>query len=220
MEVTAIFFSCRRIELLKQVVEAFEKFNTYPIFETIIVNDSGENAIHDQLRQMYPNYTLVLHPENVGLMKSIDIGYSHIKTEYFFHCEDDWMVTKEGFIEKSLEILNHFPKIEEVWLDDYNNHLLENFQLRTREGSEWFGIAAINQDGWHGFSTACALKRLSDYKKVEPYSNIERGATIWHHERAIGQKYYELGYRTAVLTKPHAINIGVGKSEYITGHEN
>lgn len=218
MNVTAIFFSCRRLDLLSKTVDAFIRANTYPIYELIIVNDSGNSEIHNQLRKQYPTYTLALHEENVGLMKSIDLGYKYIDTEYFFHCEDDWMCTgKGGFIEQSLDIMTSRPDIEEVWLDDYNNHPLDEKAYFVN--GFYYKLASENCDDWHGFSTACGLKRKSDYLRVGPYVDIDRGPTIWHHERNIGLKYHALGYRTAVLLDRYAINIGHGQSEYKTGLE-
>lgn len=218
MDITAIFFSCRRLQLLQKTIDGFLRFNTYPIEKMIIVNDSGDEFIHNVLKTMYPGFTLVLNGKNVGLMKSIDIGYGYVKTDYLFHCEDDWMVTKSGFMEQSLEIMNNEPLIEEVWLADYNNYPLDE-EIKDINGVK-YRLAKEGHENWYGFTTACGLKRKSDYVKVGPYSWIERGETIWHHERNIGLKYHELGYRTAALMDEYAINIGIGKSEYITGHEN
>ena len=230
--VTAIFFSCRRLELLKRTVDAFIEHNGYPLEEIIIVNDSGDKNIHSQLENLYPDFTLVLNEENVGLMKSIDFGYAHVKTEYLFHCEDDWMVTKGGFIEKSLAIMTDQYFIEEVWLKDYNNHPMDD-TIYTANGIK-YRLASENvncsidgyDEGWHGFATACGLKRKSDYLRVAPYADIEyRGSwkhrpTIWHKEYAIGLAYHKLGYRTAVLIDDeYAVNIGIGQSEYKTGQE-
>ncbi|HNX37491.1 MAG TPA: glycosyltransferase family A protein [Candidatus Cloacimonadota bacterium] len=217
--VTAIFFSCRRLDLLHRTVDAFVKANTYPLYDLIIVNDSGDPRIHEQLEVEYPLYHLVLHGKNEGLIKSIDLGYARIGTEYFFHCEDDWLCNgKGGFIEASLSIMQERPDIEEVWLADYNKHPMDSKFHITADGVLYL-LASENIDGWHGFTTACGLKRMSDYRKVAPYSEIPWEKTIWHRERAIGEEYHKLGYRTAVLSKDYAINIGIGKSEYITGYE-
>jgi glycosyltransferase involved in cell wall biosynthesis len=216
--VTAIFFSCRRLGLLAKTLEAFIKANTYPMQEIIIVNDSGDKEIHELLKQSYGGFTLVMHNENVGLIKSIDLGYAHIKTEYFFHCEDDWCCNgKGGFIEQSLDIMQSRPDIEEVWLADYNKHPIEGPVLQAQRRTPY--RLAGHWDGWHGFTTACGLKRLSDYKKVAPYSDVKWSDTIWHRERAIGDEYHKLGYRTAILMDAYANNIGIGKSEYKTGYE-
>jgi len=225
--VTVIFFSCKRLQLLEQTYWAFRMFNTYPISEYIIVNDSADKAIHDKLREDYKGVTLVLNKENVGLIKSVDLGYRHIKTEYFFHCEDDWCCSGwGGFIEKSLTIMKERSDIEEVWLKDMNAHPVEpkiynigEVNYRLVKDNHQKGENAYNDFGWHGFTTACGLKRLSDYKKVAPYADIPWQGTIWHREQAIGERYHELGYRTAILMGDYVENIGYGQSEYITGNE-
>lgn len=231
--VTVIFFSCRRLHLLQRTVDAFLQHNTYPITEYIVVNDSADPIIHDEIRKSYPNFTVVLNKENVGLFKSIDLGYQHVKTNYHFLCEDDWMITKGGFIEKSLAIMQGCPNIEEVWLDDYSKHPLEK-TIHETNGVKY----VLAQDdyyyeagfiyGWHGFTTSCALKRIEDYRKVGSYGEIvdkwlsdkSHNPSIWHREHAIGQEYRKLGYRTAVLIDAvYAKNIGFGQSEYKSGGE-
>lgn len=224
-ELTVIFFSCRRLHLLHESVKAFLNVNTYPFVDFIIVNDSGEPEIWEQIIKNYEGATFVFNKDNLGLIASIDKGYKAIKTEYFFHCEDDWKVTKGGFIEAGLKIMAD-PKIEEVWLADYNNHPLDKEVLKAGDvsyklASENYqkGMNGFNDFAWHGFTTACGLKRMSDYKKVAPYAEIPWEGTIWHREQAIGERYHNLGYRTACLLEDYAVNIGYGQSEYKSGME-
>lgn len=225
--ITVIFFSCRRLGLLKQSIHAFLKSNTYPITDFIIVNDSGNKNIHRELIDTYNGATFVLNEENIGLIKSIDIGYQQIKTNYFFHCEDDWSFKgKGGFIEQSMTIMLARPEIEEVWLLDMNGHPLEEkvykakgVSYRLVQDNFQRGKNGYNDFAWHGFATACGLKRLSDYKRVAPYADIPWEGNVWHREQAIGEKYHALGYRTAILMDEYIENIGYGKSEYITGYE-
>lgn len=225
-DLTVIFFSCRRFDLLYQSVKAFIELNTYPITDFIIVNDSADKGIHNELKRIFKDATFVLNVENVGLIKSIDNGYAHIHTDYLFHCEDDWCITKGGFIERSMDIMQSNHLIEEVWLDDYNGHPLEeeihyagNTAYKLVADNYQKGMNGYNDFAWHGFTTACGLKRKSDYLKVAPYSEIPWEGTIWHREQAIGERYHNLGYRSACLLEPHAVNIGYGKSEYVTGLE-
>jgi hypothetical protein len=212
-KVMAIFFSCRRLHLLKQTVEAFIKSNTYPIEEIIIVNDSGDKEIHEQLKRDYSDFTLVLNEFNVGLMKSIDLGYSHVKTPYFYHSEDDWCNNdKGGFIEQSLAVMEANPLIENVWLANMNNHGFEPETLYA--GKVPYYLVKENQNGWHGFATACGLKSLKAYKEVGLYSNIPTGNNIWEWERNIGEHYHKLGYRSAILLEEYIFNTGLDQSEY------
>jgi len=208
-------------------VKALNEINTYPVVDFIIVNDSGDKNIHEELKRSYKNATFVLNEENVGLIKSVDEGYKHIETEYFFHCEDDWVITKNGFIEKSLEIMENNPNIEEVFLADYNLMPLDepllmigNTVYKIVSENYQKGLNGYNDFAWHGFTTACGLKRMSDYKKVAPYTDIPWQGTIWHREQAIGERYHDLGYRSACLMDDeYAVNIGYGRSEYVNGNE-
>jgi hypothetical protein len=223
-DLTVIFFSCHRLGVLERVISAFNKFNTYPVREFIIVNDSGDQFMHAQLKQLYPEYTLILNETNEGVIKSMDIGYSQIKTEYFFSSEDDLEITKCGFIERSLSIMQERSDIEEVWLANWNTHPTEELVYRTIN-NVYYKLIQDNympgDDGnaWHGFSMACALKRMSDYRKVAPYADIPYHDTIWHREQAIGEAYHKLGYRTAILLEDYVKYIGYGISEYKTGYE-
>lgn len=223
---TVIFFSCRRVKILYESVKSFLNVNTYPFTEFIIVNDSGDEEIWKQLEKLFDGATFVFNSENIGLMRSIDEGYKHIKTDFFFHCEDDWCVIKDGFIDKSIAIMQSDCKIEEVWLADYNNHPLDpeichidGIKYRLASENYQKGLNGYNDFAWHGFTTACGVKRLSDYKQVGPYSDIPWEGTIWHREQAIGERYHNLGYRTACLMDEYAVNIGYGQSEYKTGNE-
>lgn len=224
-ELTVIFFSCQRLHLLYQSVKAFLKFNDYPFVDFIIVNDSGDKEIHKQIERTYPGATFVFHKENVGLIKSIDLGYEHIKTEWFFHCEDDWMLTKKGFIEKSFKIMSEHPEIEEIWPMEFNLHpavaeIYKSGEIEYKLMSQLYLKGKDGPFGWSGFSTAISLKRMSDYLKVAPYSEIPYEGNIWMREQAIGERYRLLGYRTAVFLEEYAVNIGYGQSEYTVNGNN
>ena len=52
-----------------------------------------------------------------GQIQSIVEAYKLIKTPYIFHCEDDWVYTRKGFIKDSLKILDYDSKIIQVWLE-------------------------------------------------------------------------------------------------------
>ena len=115
------------------------------------------------------------------------------------------------------------PEIEEVWPQKFNIHdaepeileaggvkyqLITQFHLKGQDGPY----------GWHGFSTACSLKRKSDYLRVAPYCDVPYEGNVWMREQAIGERYRLLGYRTAVLQGVYATSIGWGKAEYKPGN--
>lgn len=213
-EVTAIFFSCRRLDLLNQTISSFVKMNTYPIKEMIIVDDSGDRGTHACIKDTYPDYTLILHSKNVGLIKSIDIGYSHIKTDYIFHCEDDWGFYKPSFIEPSLELLKRNSNIITVWLReqyDTNRHPVET-QVHS-VGKVTYQYLGLDFNGWHGYTFNPGLRRLVDYEEIKPFSQFlgeEKDSVFTEHR--IGQAYYRLGYRGVILSTGFVRHLGHRKS--------
>lgn len=177
--VSVVVTSCGRFDLLHRTLRSFYKFNTYPIEELIIIEDSFDNK---------------------GQIVRIDEAYSRVKTPYIFHLEDDWEFTHGGFIEKSLEILKD-PLVMQVWL-------MKPHDTPTDKGGDNYKLVGTNFFGWHGFTLNPGLRRLSDYKLVAPYSQFGNTGLA---EQAIGQRYYELGFRGAVLNKTYIKHIGNGR---------
>ena len=176
-EITLVLTSCGRYDLLSQTLESFYKFNTYSIKEVIIVEDWNRE----------------------GQIKSIDKAYARVKTPYIFACEDDWCFYKSGFIEKSLEILEKYPKILQVWLrehNDTNGHpivKLPQFDVETM----------LNPWGnWGGFSWNPGLRRLDDYKTLgHPY-------LYYGQEHIVSKAYMDLGFHSAITPEGYVKHIG------------
>ena len=62
-EVTLFLTACNRPRLLKQTLESFVKFNTYPIKEAIIMEDSGLQGINDFAKTILPCPVTILYNE-------------------------------------------------------------------------------------------------------------------------------------------------------------
>jgi len=121
-KITLVITSCGRFDLLKETLISFFKFNTYPIEECIIIEDSGTVSTLDFLKEFIPvPVKFIINPINLGQMKSIDLAYAEVKTNYIFHCEDDWEFFKSGFIEESFKILEVDPTVFTVWVRAHND---------------------------------------------------------------------------------------------------
>lgn len=118
-EVSLFVTSCGRPELLKRTLESFVKFNTYPIKEAIVCEDSGIIGIVDFAKNILP-YPIIFcyNPIRIGQMKTIEKYTQLIKTSYVFHLEDDYEFFDSGFIELSFQIMDSDPKISQVLLED------------------------------------------------------------------------------------------------------
>ena len=216
--ITVVLTSCDRLDLLKITIDSFNKFNTYPIKEFIIVDDSGNADTHYALKEMYPDYTLILEPQNRGLIQCIDDAYSRVKTPYIFHCEDDWKFIRGGFIEKSITILDNKPEIMQVWIrgwDHPNGHPIEpeTFNI-SGVGYRIVSSSPPHDPAWHGFTFNPGLRRVSDYLRLAPFVNIGEHPGIGQRECNIGEAFFKLGYRAAAIEEDCCVHIGGGNRTY------
>lgn len=214
--ITVVITSNGRPEKLKKTIDTFMEFNTYPIHEYIIIEDSGDLdkqvEIDKIIDKLDAEVTYVMHSHNLGQIQSIDEGYELVKTQYLFHLEDDWLFYRSGFMEKSLKILENNKEIMQVWFreaGDTNTHPVEP-EVYHSEGVDYrlMGLYALG-GSWHGFSWNPGLRRLADYKLVAPFSQyIQPGDFNALTECRIGQVYFEnWGFRAAILTEGYVKHI-------------
>ena len=64
-EVTLFVTACNRPDLLKITLETFQKYNTYPIKEAIIIEDSGLQGINDFAKDILTCPCILLYNENI-----------------------------------------------------------------------------------------------------------------------------------------------------------
>jgi Glycosyl transferase family 2 len=215
--VSVVITSCGRIDLLRRTIDSFNKFNTFPIHEYIIVEDSGNKAVHRELQGLYPQYNLILNPQNIGLVKSIDRSYAEVKTPFVFHCENDWEFTRSGFIEKSLDILLLYRNVMQVWiraLNDTNGHPIDNEIYAAGETTFMLVSTGAGDGAWHGFTWNPGLRRIADYKMIGPYSEISPGSKAGEAEMYVGIKYYKKGFRAAILREGYVYHTGNERKDY------
>jgi len=198
--VTAIFTSFNRLDLLKITIDSFNRMNTYPIKEKIIIEDSGMSSVHEQLKKDYSNYRLILNPTNIGLVESLDKVLAEVTTPYVFHSEDDFEYIKQGFIERSIKIMDSNSWIMQVWLSNRHNEPLDD-EIITVDDVQ-YRLASINGmcGVWHGFTFIAGLKSMAGYEKTKPWtqwSDPKDGLSL--RECKIGLAYFKLGYRAACL---------------------
>ena len=209
-EITVVLTSCNRPNELLRTLKSFFTYNTYKnIKEILIIDDSGIKGCIDHIIKVIPDEYIVkviYNDKNIGQIKSIDKIYSYINTEFIFHCEDDWEFYSSGFIEKSMDILLKNPKVFTVWLREYcntnfyvkrNGHTISNSLI----DNTYYKLNCFKERDniWNGFTFNPGLRRLSDYKKVGPYNEIEfkhSGGS----EEALSRKYFILGYYCVITT--------------------
>ncbi len=209
-EVTFVLTSCGRVDLLQKTIESFEKFNSYPIKRGIITEDSCDEAVYAQVRDLFGDrYEIWANEEKKGQIKSIVDAYATIDTPYIFHCEDDWEFIRPGFVEESMAILQHDPNIIQAWLEnrDSANAATNSVELFTFldqtdiDGASYHKMKVADGWEWGYFSFRPGLKRKSDYDKIDGYARFT-------NEVDISCTYRDLGYYCVILSEPASIDLG------------
>lgn len=216
--VTLVITSCNRIELLKRTIWSFFQYNTYPIEEVIIIDDSANTEMHKQLKDLYPNYTLILNGRNIGLIDSIDRAYSMVKTPFVFHCEDDWEFIKPSFIEPSLNVIRNNHMIMQVWISNIHNQPVDA-EIQYAEKVPYKQASLDGMDHlWHGFTLNPGIRSMRIYKEIAPWAQWSTPADFTaKRECLIGEEYFRRQYRGAVLLENYCVHNGGMASTLIGG---
>lgn len=193
-KVSLVITSCDRFDLLEKTLESFFKFNTYKLNQIIIIEDSGREKALKNVIAKFPHhkFTLLINKKKLGQLKSIDKAYSFVNSEYIFHCEDDWIFIKEGFIEKSIEILEDNPKILSVWLrniEELKNLSFSNDVYKSKSDEEY----KLAYDEILSFNPS--LRRIKEYKSIENYTKYFSST----FESDISSFYKKDGFVSAIL---------------------
>lgn len=219
-EVTVVLTSCGRLDLLSKTIKSFNEYNTYPISKFIIIDDSGDESIHEEADKLLPalleqyDHFVIFNNKRQGQIKSIDDAYSLVKTPYVFHLEDDWEFYKHSFIEHSFKLMDDDPNLITVWLrelDDTMNNPIEG-ECHSNSNLKYYYVK--NNKGWSGYCFNPGLRRYSDYKTIAPFRNIvpkhlvDIPKSVLEAELIISKKYGELGFKAAIFNQGYVKHIG------------
>ena len=214
-EVSFVVTSCGRPDLLRRTVTSFLTHNSYPIAQSILIEDSASPGMARFIRRHLGEVfdTVILNDPKLGQIRSIDRAYREVRTPYIFHCEDDWEFVRGGFIERSFEFLDQDPRIINVWLrglHDTSGHRVEPEPLVSGSGVPYHRMGLDPQGTCQGFTFNPTLKRLSDYALVRPLETLGS-------EGAAAQRYRDLGFHAITLDEVYVKHIGQGRHVPLPG---
>lgn len=209
-EVTLFITSCGRPNLLKTTLESFIKYNTYPIKQVILCEDSGIQGSVDFVKDILPYpIEFCYNNERIGQMKTIEKYIKLVETPYVFHLEDDYAFFDYGFIELSFKILESDHNISQVLLEDEQHDYYKVdignslcYKILTNDPAmknSNYGDGALNVFSWRP-----SLKKKDIALLRIPYE-------LWDDEYTIQLQINKLG-KYAVITK----NIKNGKKGFCT----
>jgi len=195
--VSFVLTSCGRFDLLAQTLKSFFSYNTHPIDQFLLVEDSGRKEVLDVLQQFPARFEVILNETPMGQMVSIDLAYAKVTQALIFHCEDDWEFYRPGLLEDSRWILDTFPNVSmvsaaAVGILDELDEIVASCLLTKKDGVDFFQIPIEAHPLWFGYSLNPGLRRTSDYRKAGSFSTIG-------HEPELSLYFRSLGMSIAVL---------------------
>ena len=225
--ITVVITSFNRFDLLYKTVESFRRVNTYPVKEIIIIDDSGDKAMHKKIIKGFSDCHLILNEKNIGLVESIDKAYAEVTTPFIFHTEDDFNYVRPGFIEACIKVMEHDPTVFRVGIrgKSHDRSLDPVIQMAGDTPYRLPMFYKMDDDVhgnqfWHGFGFQCGLIRKSAYDLVKPYTQYNlpdaqgNPPFITAKECQIGLAYYGLRLLAVSLVDDYALHTGGKRSTY------
>lgn len=205
-----VLTSCNRPDLLKETILSIPKETLDKIPTKILIDDSVNQEWYSKLKEenengYLKNWTILYNQEKLGQPASIDKAYSHVKTKYVFHCEDDWYFDDGEFISRSLPILEKYDNIIQVTFRKDSPHPTEDELYEEGTESE-FSILIPGYNGWPGFTYNPNLFKFSAYEEIKP--------VVGKSERDVGLLYNKKEYYTVALKNKTVSHIGDGRHVY------
>lgn len=215
-KVTLFVTACKRPDLLQTTLNTFVKYNTYPIEEVIIMEDSGLEGIDDFAHSIFSCPVRILYTkQNRGVMRSIENGLQYIRTPYVFQSEDDWEFYDYGFIEKSLEILKKDSQMTVVQLRSYKE--LSHYNIPMVRKDNYFTCGTPERNVGN-FTNNPGLRTTENIRMFAPYTS-ETIPTLC--EGGLSTAFRTLGMTSALTDNEngYVTHIGWGRRVYGTLQE-
>lgn len=214
-KVTLVITSAGRFDLLAKTLQSFFHYNHYPLAKIIIIEDSGggEKALR-QLISQYDQYPiqLIINPQRLGQMRSIDRAYAEVTTPYIFHCEDDWLFSQSGFIERSLALLEQDPKVLLVGMRDKQDYPQDFFleeDYISPQGEHFYQVRK------EVFTFNPGLRRKADMDLFGDYAKLI-GQPL---EDVLSDFYYQRNFISVFFKQPMVAHLGDKRRVHFSQHK-
>ncbi|MCI4661181.1 MAG: hypothetical protein MRY63_05080 [Neomegalonema sp.] len=207
--------SCGRFDLLRATVASLLTHLESAPRAFVIVEDSGKGeeaaaALAEFEPQLGRPFTWLVNDQRQGQMRALERLYDAIGAEYVFHCEDDWLFTRGGFLAPSFRLLKARPDASLVSLRarEQMNRLLANAPSLVLDPQnnpvEYFEQDPGLHPEYFGYSFNPGLRRLSDLGRIGRLSQ-------YSDEAEVSLAFKQAGFRIVNLEWPAVEHIGDGR---------
>ena len=197
--VTVVLTSCGRFDLLERCLRGFQAFNTHPVERFILMEDSGDPGVREVAAAVDPAIEVHVASPPLGQVNAIDRAYAMVETPWIFHCEDDYVFHRGGFIEEGLRVLEADPTISMV-------SGRGKAGIATRFDPDRVPVSTVGgvtvqvppramHPAWYGYAFHPGLRRRSDWERFGPFAPYRR-------EWDVSYAMKRAGLRMAYLAPP------------------
>lgn len=186
----------------------------------VISDDGSPQSDIDKMKKSYPFFEIHKNPGK-GQASNINNLFSLVETEWFFHCEDDWLfIKKDNYIRKLFDIAFDNPTIKNITLrywvgGEVESETVSGFKYNIHDylPSKKFEESLDTDWWWCGYTLNPGLQHLPTIKKIGKYDeSMPLNSRKWDRKPAI--KYYELGYKRGNMLDKYIEHIGDKESAY------
>lgn len=189
-DLTVTITACDRTDLLFRTMQSFFKYNSYPIEQFIIRDDSGLAVVHKETNELMKFFKvpyLLLEKGQMGQARSIDRMLDKVNTEYVFHLEDDWEFYRPDFIDDSFSVID--DETSQVWVRSWEDGVV----AKVGEEREMCGL---KYNYMEKFSFNPHLRKMSDLRFTGK------------NETILGEEMVKSGKKTKWLQKGYCKHLG------------
>ena len=188
----------KRPKMVYDTIRSFEKHNTYPLYQRVLVSDSYHNVTYLHKLRKDPRWTIVLSRivdggRHVRTHAKIDHVYHHVlkpQCEWVFFMEDDWKWHRRDFIQHALPIVQAHHHVNMSVLHFHKIHRCGwGLGKHITQGVKWGW--QLYYGSWGGFSFYPHLMHLNT-RTFHP-KDLSRGLSkrkdITRHVHLISMKH-------------------------------
>lgn len=161
----------------------------------IAINDFRDEPSNAVFRELCPDGLLINLKHQVGHHKAVDAMYSHVKTPYVFHCEDDWLFDGTPSLNDAVELLENELAISAVCfrkISDLNLTEVEQAKVKIQSfGALQYSRLDGVHDQWHGYTFNPHLTKTSLWREI---SGFEKYKKERHVSRFLRSKGFYVAY--------------------------
>lgn len=223
-----IVFTCttfNRMDLFIKTIDSFlSTCKDKDLISRWLIGDDGSSEQDLQnIASLYPFVEIFRNPKK-GQAANLNNLWSKVDTEWFFHCEDDWLFTrKDNYIRKLFDIIEKENNVRNATLRHWEG---KTKLCRSKEAREKFEYVIHHYDPdasleesfctdcyWCGYTLNPGLQHKPTINLLGKYDeSINISSRKWDRPQA--QKYYSLGLQRASLKGHYIEHLGEYKSAY------